>query len=137
MAPRLLRITQALGLILFFMPMLAQAQQIFELPCPAGSSPLPNGVTYNQNTNRYRAWVCVDANGTVTTQGSIVSTNFFGIAVPLTGVRQFNINSRFVTPGAGANNVLYTVPAGKRILVAQITVYNDTGATSTFQPKIN
>lgn len=43
----------------------------YELACPAGTQPLPFGTTYNPTTNKYRAWVCSDPFGTVTTQGTL------------------------------------------------------------------
>lgn len=42
----------------------------FEVPCPSGSSPLlPNGWTLDPTTNKYRAWACVAADGSVTIIG--------------------------------------------------------------------
>ena len=50
-----------------FRPVPAAAQgPIYELACPAGSSPLPNGQSFDPATGKYRAFLCVDKNGMVT-----------------------------------------------------------------------
>jgi len=51
--------------------------QIYELPCIAGSSPLPIGTTYNPSTNKYRAWVCADNTGHV--NSPVFSTSGGGV----------------------------------------------------------
>lgn len=56
-----------LAFIVSFCPS-AYAQN-FELSCPAGSSPIfPIGQSYNPSTNKFRQWLCIDNNGTVTFQ---------------------------------------------------------------------
>lgn len=47
----------------------AAHSQTFEVTCPAGTNPMPFGVTYNQVTNQNRAWICVDPTGHVTMTG--------------------------------------------------------------------
>lgn len=74
----------------------------FELPCQAGSNPLPFGVTLNPITNLQRAWVCVDSFGFVS---SPVFTVAGSVAFPgvLSGT---NINA--LVMGSGGS----LVPSG-------------------------
>src|SRR6267142_735032 len=60
------------GLLLaaFFFCGTAKSQNIYDLPCPAGSSPITQGMqTTVPQTGHLRANTCVDANGVMTYQG--------------------------------------------------------------------
>lgn len=62
--------------ILLFISVPAKAQgpypNGFELLCPAGSQPIPQNNTWNPSTQRWRANVCIDANGNITFQGAAI-----------------------------------------------------------------
>lgn len=62
--------------------------------------------------------------------------NFMGHVIPLTGAKYVNGQVTTTLPGAGANTVLYTCPAGKRAIVFEATAQNNTVATaSNYQPQ--
>lgn len=53
----------------------------FELPCAAGSTPI-EAATFNPSTNKYRAWVCADPFGNVTSPVFVSGGGQFGAAAP-------------------------------------------------------
>lgn len=55
--------------------------QTYELPCPAGTSPIQYHQSYNSATSAFRQWACVDKNGSVTLQGTSVTNGASGIDV--------------------------------------------------------
>lgn len=57
--------------------------------------------------------------------------------VALSGAKPIAEYASFTSPGAGSNNDIYTVPAGKRAIVWAMTISNHAAATaSTFRPMI-
>ena len=85
--------TTSLVAIICFLASISFAQappaSQFEVYCSAGSSPLaPNGWTFNPTTNKYRAWLCVDANGNV----SIIAAGAGGNPGGNSGNVQVNVN---------------------------------------------
>jgi hypothetical protein len=90
-------IVAALAIAGWLSPQLVEAQTSFELSCAAGTSPLL-APTYNPNTQKLRAYLCVDPLGTVTSPifGATAFGNFQGQAAPVTAV-------------SGTDVTLYTV----------------------------
>ncbi len=76
--------------LLFIMSLFTTAQtppppSKFELPCSANTSPLPpNGWTQDPATNLYRAWICVDPNGFISSP--VFATSGPATSVPFSGV---------------------------------------------------
>src|SRR2546430_4377058 len=67
---RIFLLGSLLGAFLFIPTVKAQ-QPIYDLPCPAGSSPVPQEMqTPVPSTGHLRANTCVDANGVMTFQGT-------------------------------------------------------------------
>lgn len=58
-----------------------------------------------------------------------------GISLP--NVKFISATQRFAAPGIGANNIVYTCPSNRRAILMFVGLYNDTGASSTFQLKLN
>jgi hypothetical protein len=111
-------------------PLTCQAQQTFELSCQSGSVPLLSP-TYNFSTQQFRAWVCVDPFGTVSSPvfGNIGA---YGLLSVLTGVTY----ASFFVGNAGSGDItLYTVPSGFRALI-QTQDFNTAGSTTTYFPEI-
>ena len=87
-------------LILALTSSLAYAQRLdqIELPCPAGSSPVFWGTSFNVSTGKYRQWLCSDNNGNIfVNTSSIASTGAINITAGGT-----NQNITLTPSGMGA-----------------------------------
>lgn len=100
--------------------------QTYELACPSGYSPLPFGQTFNPTTGKYRAFLCVDPNGTVNLPG-ISSLTFpidvsTGQAITESGTGQVTTNQLQILPGLPAPSISASLTGGSLVSGRSISV---------------
>lgn len=86
----------------------------FELTCPVGSQPVSQYNTWNPQTQRFRANMCVDSNGSVTLNspnlsGNVLSSTALSVGTTGTGVgtaAQFSLVSGNGGAGSGSGGTI-------------------------------